>query len=274
MPSNTTGEVISVPLGDEWQARCRLVPRRGRPALVELHVCPNDGDIPSGEITHALLRKLRRSEIDAALARLLDTRTSDSTVSALYDDDDDELLALVAITYAEAVVARSPSPSLDVWEFLTDLHKIESASDWPWGKDGKVVKRAYERSSVRTLVRRARDRKYLLGDRLNGDSAKKTLERASRHSSSYDREAIKEAVNGRKAGSADSRSLAIIAKLRNQATLEAAPDPVEFVQNRIGRINRSKVESLLADARRAGYLIPSGKLMTKKAVKLLARPER
>jgi hypothetical protein len=177
-----TGDWVSIELGDGWQARCRLVPRSGRPAMVELHVLAEDDASPPGEITITLLRRLKMTDVLAELARQRITASKgdrDTTMSKLHGRrKDEDILAVVAIAYEETVVAGSRRQACDVWEFLTKLHEISHEDDWPWPERY----RKYTRSSVRTLIRQARERGYLLGDRANprlvDNSATATLKRA------------------------------------------------------------------------------------------------
>lgn len=200
----TTDDVwVSVELGGGWCANCRVVPRRGRLTIVELHVRPTDADAPpESEITITLLRRLTRTAIAAQAARQRLTSLQGLLDSAPDPDKapnsqgnrrrDERILATVAILYEEHVAAGSRHPARDVWEALNELHDIDPLA-YP----------AYARSSVRTLILEARKRGYLLGDArtprlietappvivvyedghkeiLTGDSAVATIDRAER----------------------------------------------------------------------------------------------
>lgn len=190
---------VSVELGSGWCAHCRLVPRRGRLAIVELHVRPADADAPplNSEITTTLLRRLRRTDVIAQAARQRPTRSPDDLLRNMPKPHgkrrrDERILATVAIVYEEHVADGSRHPARDVWEALSEFHDLDPGS-YP----------AYTRSSVRTLIREARERGYLFDDEgtprlvttappvvvvyedgheeiLAGDSASATIRRAER----------------------------------------------------------------------------------------------
>ena len=195
---------VSVELGGGWCADCRLVPRHGRPAIVELHVRPADTDVPpDSEITTTLLRQLTMAKIAAQVARQRTMPSLEELFSRVPDPDrpypkhgkrrrDERILATVAIVYEEHVADGSRHPARDVWEALSDFHDL-APDAYP----------TYTRSSVRTLILEARKRGYLLGDAktprlietappvivvyedgheeiLTGDSAAATFHRAER----------------------------------------------------------------------------------------------
>jgi hypothetical protein len=149
--------------------------------MVELHVLAADDASPPGEITITLLRRLKMTDVLAQLARQRITASKEDRDTAMPlhgRRKDEDILAVVAITYEETVVAGSQHPARDVWEFLTKRHEISHEDDWSWPERY----RSYTRSSVRTLIRQARERGYLLGDhanpRLVDNSAMATLKRA------------------------------------------------------------------------------------------------
>ena len=71
----------------------------------------------------------------------------------------EDLKALVAISLEEFASAGSPNPARDVYDFLTELHEIESGEDWRHG-DHRAVGHNYTRSSVRMLIRDSRKSGY------------------------------------------------------------------------------------------------------------------
>jgi hypothetical protein len=205
------GDWVSVPLGDgTWEARCRVEPRRGRPAIIELHVRPARGSEPTGSIDQSLLRTLRKTDIAAEFAR---QRHEDSAGQPVNDtlafENYEDLLALVAITYEEHLSAGSRCPSKAVWEFLTTLHEIshdkrrdpslregDADEPWQWGDRARIRKYTY--SGARTLVREARIREYLNDDgTLSQGSATATLKLAAARRSSYDEGVLEDALDMR-----------------------------------------------------------------------------
>ncbi|MGO9903557.1 MAG: hypothetical protein ACLP0J_28700 [Solirubrobacteraceae bacterium] len=178
------GDWVTIQLDDgRWEARCRLIPRSGRPAFVELHICGADGDPPDGEITvSGVVRQLTMTKIHAALAPKRSTRLSQrATNRELHgqrrDGSREDLLALVATSHEEYVAAGSKCPDRDAWDFLTSLYDVESSPDWPWPRS---IPRRYKRSSVRTLIRDARSRGYDHGYGYGQLSATATLKLAKR----------------------------------------------------------------------------------------------
>jgi hypothetical protein len=181
----------AIALVDECSARARYVVRNGRPVLAELRIETEPGAEVSARALRLLSKKrlleaLRESEIDDLGLR-----------SALHGRrEGEDLLALVAIAYEEVVSSGSQKRSKDVWEWLTALRQIECEEDY---RHESVVGRDYTRSSVRTLIHKARRYGYLLGNGTANDqrtpgiehggewwsSATATLRRAEERNARY-----------------------------------------------------------------------------------------
>lgn len=148
------GASVTLELEDGCTAEARYVARNGRAELVEVRiVAPDDGEIGA-----RALRGVTKTKMIAALRKTRGGKYGNAGLHGRRRSED--LLVLVAIVYARAREEGVTAPSQHVWEVLTDLHRIEQEEDYA---DPVVVGRAYTRSAVRTLIRDARKRGYLIG---------------------------------------------------------------------------------------------------------------
>jgi hypothetical protein len=188
-----TGEWVSVDLGDDWTAECRVAPHRSRVRIIELHV-RHAQEVPDGQLDITRLRRLTKRNVGEAVAREYarkyeaDEKRTHLPASA-GDLSRQYLLAFVAAAYVKAYRVAPRTAPRDVWRFLTNEFE----------RGNPTVFRQYERTGVRTLIDRTENvywrRRY--DDELQesvptliGGSLEETFKLAAGYASSFDWERL------------------------------------------------------------------------------------